>query len=518
MKTEIKINNSKLKISLLDFKTGDNTVIIPNKTGLKYQFIVFTNPVNKKSCPYKMVSSIGLSKIQINPLISKEYTKCWVLEQLKHVPNFEGNSYTKDELNTILSFLSLTILDYQDTSEILSLCTKDKNIIAKYYESYGKHGLEEFRLFIKDIIKNSEYKVKITEEFYPLNYLRDRYSIQSLISDLISDKASILTNKYLVGEVKNISSKKEIIPGTSASSSDEWYKVTGVMGNKTRANLNLMYSKKVLVNIPKNDFGIEEGLKEYNTPGSICLVKDGRLWQKMLGVRVSSKLSGKLKRLGIVSESLLYPGELLVDLTKIPVISKSRIREITSDYLSSLEVKTALSNIAVEYLEYIYPDSEEILSDKDKFLAELGIKGDTYYPKRVSTKSTESYNVVELKSEILGIPETYTERVKHYSDIKSGTGTGVIKTFIQTLGTINDDNIDDLKKFWRGERNKNLIELRDRKFQIILSKKSRFSEKRCPFIDSVIKNVCVGSIIPGTIRGGEYVTVSWKFKNKKVNV
>lgn len=515
---EIKINGSKLKIVKLDYELGDSFVTIM-KTSLKYQFILFTDPVRPELSPIHSKSTIGYKKIPIDSFTKKEYKNCWALEVAKGkgVSKFEGEEYDFYQRKIILSFIYETSLYYQDTTEILSLSLRDKNVIDKFYSSYGKSGIDNFKLFIKNIIVDSKYKPYIIckEEYFPLNYDRDRYSVQRLISDLIIDNAKILTDEYLVGKIEPISSRREDISNKLKVESSEWYEISGIVGNKTRANLSLRFIKEVLVEIPKNDVGVDPGIKKLKTSGSLCIVKDGVLWQKYLGVKISNKLAGKLKRLKVIEQDLLYPGEYLINLSKIPVISKSNIKKISSSYLSSLEVKYALSNIALEYLEFLSPEIPKKLSDSEKFLNDLGIKGDFYYPKKETVKEKNNYDTVELVSNISGIPVNYGDRLRNYTNIKSGIIKGAIGSFISNLG-ITKNNIEELKSFWKNEKQKLLVELRNRKFQIIMTKDTRFSDKGDPFIDTVTCKV----EIPCTSTYGksEIVNVNWKFKTKKIYV
>lgn len=514
---EIKINNSKLKIVKVPFERGDSSITLINKAKLKYQFVILTNPVDNKLCPQKKIDMTGIKKTPLDSNISDSYTECWSLELEKNVPVFKDNSYTVDELKLIMSFLYVLVSDNQDTSEILSLCTEDYNIISKFYSSYGKSGIDSFKNYIKECIRDPKYSPKITKEHYPINYARNKYSIQNLITDLIIDGAEILTNKYLIGEIDNISIKRKDTSGIQAPSENEWYKVLGVLGNKTRANLSIRFSKKVMIFIPNNDLGIDSGMKKFESTGSICLVRDGVLWQKTLGVRVSSKLAGKLKRLGMVKGDLLYPGEYLIDLSLIPIVSKSKIKEVTSSVLAELEVRSLLADIAIEYLNYMYPDVVETLSKEEEFYKSLGIVNGVYYPKDTETvKTGKSYSTTELISTISGLPINHSERLKEFSRIKSKKSySGAIYSFINNLG-ITPSNVIELKKKWKLEKANISLKLRDAKFQIITSRSSKFSEKGNPFIDNIVKSVNIG-LIDGSY-SGYTVNVSWKFKQKVINL
>lgn len=181
--------------------------------------------------------------------------------------------------------------------------------------------------------------------------------------------------------------------------------MTGTIGNKRRANLGICFDTNVVVNIPENTVGIEPGEKTYKTRQSICLVKDGLLNQSLIGVMISNKLAGKFKRLGIIKSELVFSGEYLIDISSLPVVTKCAIRDISSYYLSRLEVKYKLAAIANEYIQEYYPE-KVTLDPKIEFLKSLGIVGDYYFPKKETDKEAtrKSEMIMELVSFISGIP------------------------------------------------------------------------------------------------------------------
>lgn len=503
MRSEIKINNSRLKIVPLEADSS-RVVVLRSKKCMKYQEVVMTGPSG-----YTTKSTVGLGKFTLDPITSGKFPEVWALEVSK--TKYSDIEYTDSEVKVIVSFLGALVPYYQDTAELLSHCTGDRNIIEGFYSAYGRKGILEYQAYLKEMLARwDKYKPDpIEEREYPRSYDRNRYSVQRLIADLVEDKASILTDKYLIGEYQRISQSGGTWESKSAINvSDEWFPITGYLGNQTRANLSIVYKAKVKVSIPPNPYGIGAGLHDYNTTKAMCLIKDGILNQSLLGVKISSGLAGKLKRLGIVRGGLLCKDEYFIDISTIPVISKSWIRGFNSISMSRLEIKLALSKVALEYMGLHDTGAGKVKDPRTDFLESLGIYGSEYRGKFITKPEGEYYNTIELVSNITGIPKTQKDRLGLYKEFKD-TGkckNKVIDAFLRSLGTITPDT----KKVWKEKHSSLTTQLRDRKFQMIMSKKTRFEEPGQPFIDDVHKSV--------EIFEGVKVNVSWSFLKKRVYV
>ena len=310
----------------------------------------------------------------------------------------------------------------------------------------------------------------------------------------------------MIGEYKRLSPKKVDSNTAVTYQKDKWAKVTGTIGNKRRANLGICFDTNVVVNIPENTVGIEPGEKTYKTRQSICLVKDGLLNQSLIGVMISNKLAGKFKRLGIIKSELVFSGEYLIDISSLPVITKCAIRDISSYYLSRLEVKYKLAAIANEYIQEYYPE-KVTLDPKIEFLKSLGIVGDYYFPKKETDKEAtrKSEMIMELVSFISGIPGEKQKRQLMYKEYQRGAlpKSSVIKVFLDSIG-FGKRPIEEIRKEWKTNLTKYNEELRRRKFQIIMSKTTRFNDKHFPLIESTSKTVDIFS-------SDHTATVSWKF-------
>lgn len=511
MEKEIKINGSRLKlVKYCNYEHGKTSeIILRNKKDLKYQYILLADKLSPSGFPWLIMDSYGKTKISINPKVHN-YASAWGLIKEKGIEKHSGEIYSTQDIRIILSFLGSVIkLEYLDTAELLAQATGDKAVIQGFYEMYSFVGMNNYISDLNDIIRRPEYTPEPIElkTKYPKVYSDyNRYSISKLITDLIEDKASILINPELIGEYKRLSPKTIDLNSAVTYQKDKWAKITGAIGNKRRANLGICYDSEVVINIPENTVGIEPGEKTYKTKKSICLVKDGLLNQSLIGVMISPKLAGKFKRLGIVKSELVFSGEYLIDISALPIVTRCAIRDISSYYLSRLEVKYRLATIANEYIQEYYPE-KVVVDPKVEFLKSLGIVGDYYFPKKeVDKKATrKSEMIVELVSIISGIPGEKTKRQLIYKEYQRGVlgKSSVIKTFLDSIG-FGVRPIEEIRKEWKTNLAKYNEELRRRKFQIIMSKTTRFNDKHTPLIERTTKVI---DVFPE-----HTATVSWKFE------
>lgn len=498
MKKEIKINNSKFKlVQYEEYERGKTEIILRNKKSLRYQFILLTGKLSNSGNPWLDMNTYGITKVKTYP----NYSLAWGLEKSKEL--YVDEEYTTDEFMIILSFIAATVRrENLDVAETLVQATKDKELIHDFYEMYGNESINKYIYKINDIIRSGKYTVVESKDIYPKIYSSyNKYSISKLISELVEDKAEILINPELIGDYKKISIRM-INKDSVTYKTDDWAKITGIMGNKTRANLSICYDSKVLITIPENTIGIEPGEKLFKTKQSICLVKDGLLNQSLIGVKISSKLAGKLKRLKLIKSELIYPGEYLVDISPLPIVTRCNIHEISSYYLSRLEVKYKLAVIANEYIQEYYPEAEIKLSPKEEFLKNLGISGEYYFPKKEKSKeSVISYKTRELVSTVSGLPIDKKKRNQKYTYYRNNClpDKDPIKCFLDSIG-FDKRPIDEIRKEWKTNLMKYNNELRERKFQIIMSKTTRFNDQGTPLIEKTEKIVEITPEIKASVK------------------
>ena len=525
MKNELKINDSRLR--LVKLEKSEAGIVKFDKEKLKYQFLLQVGNESdeciggpwsvKRVDGYRGAISVPRSNFY-NP-----YREVWCLEKapLRYNPGEE--TYTTEERKLMMCFLGATVGNhFFDTAEALAQAIGDDKVVRGFYGMYGKEGIKNYMKFLADQISDDSWEPQPFTGIITKGYERNKYSVQKLLQELIEAKAEILVDPDLVGEYKRIG-PKTVDNFIESQDKSRWMRVEGVLGNKKRANISVTFYSPVIIDIPENSVGVPKGPMECIRKTSLCIIRDGFLNMKYLGIRgITPKEIGKLKRLGLVSGELLGKGEYVINLTKIPVISKSWIREVSSNWLARLEVKYELAKITEEYLETVYGFSEEKekakKSEKEIFLETLGIHDGNYYiPYNGAVKKTvskeEEYKTVELVTEISGLPKKKRDRTGEYSlyhDQKTRGFCGkVLREYFDMIGIDSIASLEYLKKV-KGEKKKLEIELRDRKFQIIMGKKATFSDTR-EYIDSgTPKKV---EIVPGVMVG-----VTWKFEEKIIRV
>ena len=515
MINEIFIKNTKLKLSrLVEYRRGTTNIDISSrKRKMRYQQVLTI--ISKTSCIIN--STCGLVKINV----TGDGDEAWIMER-SNTKYEDTNPYTKEEFRILGWFIIMTYnYGYLKMCEDLCLSTKNENVIEGFYKTYGS------------LLKTSplsvaidSYEEKTSSRKFSSVYGRNKYSIYHLLRDLEKDEAEVLIDKELIGAYKRISRSKKIAPSNISYLTSGWNKVYGLLGNKERANISLNLISKVSVNIPQNDVGIQSGPRILSTFKTINVIKDGVPHIDSIGVKVSKELALKLKRVRCVDMPLFYDNELLIDLRRLPIISRAEIKPISSTSLAKLEVETFLAKIAVEFYDKLVHKNEfdktgkrtQIQQTKDKiFLKSLGIVGDTYSPiNEKPVKEGVSYDSKTYISCISGLPtgERLRKALNYTLGIISyGKQFGSdIKNLDKFLSTLDRTKPEDSLRHWKSEYDKLYKELKRKKFELILSKKVRFTEKGHPRAYGIRK------IYKDTDKLETELVVTWNFKHKTINI
>lgn len=140
--------------------------------------------------------------------------------------------------------------------------------------------------------------------------------------DLVNDKALVIMDdsihKYRwqgrkdtgYGNIKPIIESGHLYPT---------YQITGIQGNQTNANLSLKFDFKA-----NYDTGTSIKLLEINR--NLMVVQNGTPFQDMLALHVSDPLKVKLLRRGLIDAELPTPGDVIIDLNRIPVAQRKSQR------------------------------------------------------------------------------------------------------------------------------------------------------------------------------------------------
>lgn len=484
---EIKILNSNLKLVEIPINREGKISLLPIlKDYLKYQDVVLVGPSGFTSL--EKIHKITEVTVCKNP---KE-TSAWVIKKTEEIYK-ESEELDQDEMNTLLTFIYHYSSINIEFTDLLIDTLGDYKLYKKWNSVYGPNNIRQFKRDISNIIGSQLTDFEPEPYILPKVYKTGKtYSVQNLLEDLESDKADILIDPELIGKYSRISLGGKF-PDNVKTMVHDWQPVIGILGNKTRANLSLQYKLQVSVPIPENPY-ISDTERKCFTNAAICIVKDGELWTKCLGVRVSSKLAGKLKRLGLIKMPLLGKNEYLINFSDIPVAKKTKV---SSYELAKLELRLMISNLALKYFE-IENSKVEKESDEEIFLKELGIIGTQYYPKKttVDYSSTSSYKVIELKAR-------FTPRIPRIE-------TGVVyRNGIETelINLINRKT----KEEWLEEFRIAQQELRATKFKFIMTRDMKFSDT-----EEYINYVKVPLYLGGIVKKKNRIDISWGFEEKVV--
>lgn len=297
----INIKNSKLR--LVKYVSGGGYVHLPRKRKMRYQFLISDGE-------RKYIDTSRKFNV-------KSDVSCWAIERTKEKWS-DDEVYSKDDLKHILGFVSKVPLGHIGLIEDLIYALRDDELNDKFYTSYGFSRLGDLKIECERLYNDIDNWTPVNPKHqYQKLYSTRRYSIYNLMNDLVGSKISM--DPELVGEYKKIS---DIAKGKYEIKNLSWLKVTGILGNATRANISFRISSKE------------------KTAGMFNIIKDGTLNMERLAVQVDDeKLKRRLVRTKGIEFRMMYKNSYLLNLTKYPIISKRDINS-NNDYLNSLTDKT----------------------------------------------------------------------------------------------------------------------------------------------------------------------------------
>ena len=161
--------------------------------------------------------------------------------------------------------------------------------------------------------------VKIKESY-------GRYSMTDLVSDLVADKAKLIMDDNIYaynwqgrksngfGNIKPIIESTDLYPT---------YRITGIQGNQTNANLSIKFDFKA-------NYDTGSAIKVLEVSRNLMVVQNGNCFQNMVALHVSDALKKKLDKLGLIDTTLPGPGDILIDLSKVSVSSRKYQRNRTT--------------------------------------------------------------------------------------------------------------------------------------------------------------------------------------------
>lgn len=510
-KNEVKVDRSSFVfVRLKDYCINTKNLLLKSelKRSMYYQRIFFTDNIkdevtNNEPCFDSLDVSNQFGNIIIPDRCSKKFNNAWVVKRVKG-GRFMDVRYNNDDIKLLLCFAGSSCFDYIGLTEKLVLASRVNDAISDFYSYYGEEGKEMLRKRFNSYIKNG-----LDQNCCPLSssypsiipmYERSKYSVHSLINDLCKSHAKILMNEELLGKYNKISFGAVIDKGDEdvIIDEDKWCDLVGLLGNKSRANLSVRINQTVVIkNIEKNDFGIDEEIT-VNGPRTFCIIKDGMLWQKRLAVKVDKTLKRKLKRYkNLICGELFNDDELVLDLTKLPIETKSRTYCFSVSEISRIALKERLASIALEYLGNIYPEKSKERTDKDKFLNRYGVVDGEFDFSYCKTKPTETYRelIYPITYSIDYLDLCSMRRRKNYLSFSSDNKSDnvIIDNFLYKngfSGSLKPEEVEEKRKYWSEEKEKARVRLRSSVFSLIMNKRLEFSIK-----DKGIKSLNPGATV-----------------------
>jgi len=513
----ININGSKLRITQLNFSRGDSVILGIDKKSLRYQRVLFTSPMSSAAT----VLPIPTSDLSIpNQIKRAGYSEAWVIE--KTDTKYTKEKYDGLEKDVMLKWAVKLFPEKLDTAEILVRAVDYGNVTRKFYESYGTDLIREFYNLVGMILDGAVKPTGRSDKKYAPQYIAPKYSILNLMKDIMEAKdVQIYTDPDLIGKYKRISRglklTGEIVP-------DKWCKVIGLVGNRTRANLSLSYQTLINITIPENEFGVKAETRELKTNRSFCIVKDGVVWSKWLGVKTkNTTLVRKMTKAGIIKSSIVYSDEYLLNLESLPAISASEIRHISSTQMAKAEAAVVLDKIGSAWArrkDYMEKKSltvcpklpQPVLSDADKFLHSIGIYGDTYLPvKSEAAEVTKTYETYEVVGQVYGMSDPSSIAMRY---INGKLEDGPTKAWIEKVEERHSKSglsWEQEIKYWEDKMSNDIHRLRELKYRFILGKTLKFCDQRNTKVENVRVDLPVGMTM-------NKLVVSWKMIKNRVEV
>lgn len=502
-KSELRVNGSNFKfIKLRDYCILTDSILLRSefRRSMYYKCIFFINNSDKENnlsdLNFKLLDISGLfGNITIPDFYKKRFNEAWVVvkESGKRISEVR---YDTEDIKLLLCFAGCSGFKYLNLTEKLVLASKSRKAIEIFYSSYGSENISDFKSNFSNLIE-TDFK---SEDFYssypqivPM-YERSRYSVHSLIEDLFKSGAKIMMNEDLLGEYNRISDSPIIDYSKSNIIVDyeHWCDFVDIVGNKTRANISIKIKRPVkIINIPKNKFGID---KELNVFGNkcFCIIRDGMLWQKKMAVKVNDALRKKLSRYkDLISAELLDKNELVLDLTKLPVETKSRMHCLSLGELSRVALGERLARIALEYLSMFYPEADEskVIDERGAFLYNLGIDSDgaflfndTTVTKTVESVVEETYMANQIQCSVSGLEVGLKKRGYSYTSFYNNgyCDNKIIEEFLNAncfKGITNNTSAREAWIYWTDQKIKNSKKLRKYIFSLIMNKNLKFDQK-----------------------------------------
>lgn len=261
---------------------------------------------------------------------------------------------------------------------------------------------------------------------------------------------------------------------------DKGVAINGVVFNESRPNVSIRARYKGSVAIPA------EAVKKFNLPEKMesyvyrnyTLVRDGIVNVKILPVSVSKETYVKLKKEKLVSEAYAEDAVFLLDLSKLPIINRKMVKEVSAkDFFAKvveLESLKGIQKVFNHYQKQFAPKTSatwEALygAEASAYLKELGLtEYNGFNPKTVAEKFEDCYKSIELNVTLKGVSSlpSIADVEKKLASNKALTlreslvneGLKLYNAFIESDTYKKAANPDELLKIWLATETKAIVQ------------------------------------------------------------
>lgn len=335
--------------------------------------------------------------------------------------------------------------------------------------------------------------------------------------EALSNASTKLKADKILSEVERTQKVNVIYPDADFGSS-----IRNLVWSEDRANLSFMVKIPVTLELPENEYGITS-VDSYIFR-NFTIIKDGILNINQIPMHLSEDMSKKLSKRGLISEAESSKSRTteVVDLSRMPIINRDRIKRVRMDTLAGLEVDLLKFRAYKKYLgwlkksdAYLGTGFNYVDSPESEYLRTLGItQTGGYTPASEMEYSGDYYMAPTLKSTISKFSSL--PKIEEVIDkVKLNKSLTVSQEYMNDV--INDidnlinnsekspyDEINELYDLYDSYAKGKIRALAQSKFCLIMSKKW-FSDKT-GFDDNTMK-VKVGDAEQ---------TIKFEFRDQKI--
>ncbi len=465
---EIKIPNSNLFLKIVNIGGTSKYTLDSDKAKLRYQFVV-----SEEGTLIHSHFTYGTNTILLGS--TPEPRKLYFLEKSK--VKFDKNiKLDIEDSITILKFLKEFAYYYPAQSEPLVMALRNKTILNEYRKSFGPGIKHNFISLISDVIKNPT-QLGLMDSNIEFEWKGDRrkYSVINLLEELKSTGSKIKRVDYIIG-YNNVSQKVIDKTKNKVEYLDKGGEILSISKSRTKLSLNITYKSFVDVTTPDG-----KEYKDFSIIKNLCIIKNGSLNTKKICIEsTDKKFIGKLKRLGVVYTELIS-GTYILDLEKLPLITKNNIKSIQYWMLTDYEYYYQCYKFQKEYIKFKLGNSQESVPEFD-------LDNKVYNPVQVSRKSNSSYTtqVIETVIKDSQFPSKSSQRLIIFNNTDTLQKGTLVYNLINEIDN-SSITLEDLLKEKEKETKKYLNLLKECIFSLIAS-------KECKFRHGLGADVCGGNI------------------------